>query len=161
MLTPLARYSNSFGPFRCTQSQIYQSQLSFVRGIARRFCGSVSKRSLIWRAPQMKYSWSITLQEIKRQRRSRGNSQRATRLSQFAGLSRARNRGLSESKSEIVAYLDDDALPDERWLDFLLEPFADPRVGAVTGRTILPEAQAGEIDQEPARFLKQRTPSMV
>ena len=49
------------------------------------------------------------------------------------GLSRARNRGLSESKSEIIAYLDDDALPDARWLEFLVEPFEDPRVAVVTG----------------------------
>ena len=53
------------------------------------------------------------------------------------GLSRARNRGLAESNSEIVAYLDDDAVPDERWLKFLLEPFADPRVAVVTGGTDL------------------------
>jgi O-antigen biosynthesis protein len=72
------------------------------------------------------------------------------------GLSRARNRGLAESKSEIVAYLDDDALPAESWLEFLLEPFADPRVGAVTGRTILPESQADVSNQEPARFLSNK-----
>ena len=69
------------------------------------------------------------------------------------GLSRARNLGLAESKSEIVAYLDDDALPSERWLERLIEPFADPRVGTVTGRTILPESQPGLGDPEPARFL--------
>lgn len=72
------------------------------------------------------------------------------------GLSRARNRGLSESKSEIVAFLDDDALPDERWLESLLEPFADPHVGAVTGRTILPGSQAGGIDPQPTRFLSKK-----
>lgn len=74
----------------------------------------------------------------------------------IAGLSRARNRGLSESKSEIVAYLDDDALPDERWLEFLLEPFADPRVGAVTGQTILPEAQAESGNLESTRFVSNK-----
>jgi glycosyltransferase involved in cell wall biosynthesis len=71
----------------------------------------------------------------------------------IAGLSRARNRGLAESNSEIVAYLDDDALPAESWLDFLIEPFTDSRVGAVTGRTISPDSQADVGNQEPTRFL--------
>ncbi|HUX27196.1 MAG TPA: glycosyltransferase family A protein [Terracidiphilus sp.] len=57
-----------------------------------------------------------------------------------AGLSRARNRGLTESSSEIVAYLDDDAMPRENWLEQILAPFADPRVASVTGDTIPPDA---------------------
>ena len=69
------------------------------------------------------------------------------------GLSRARNRGLAESKSEIVAYLDDDAVPNQRWLELLLEPFADPRVALVTGATVLPESHAEGCSEEPARFL--------
>jgi glycosyltransferase involved in cell wall biosynthesis len=77
-------------------------------------------------------------------------------LESIAGLSRARNRGLVESKSEIVAYLDDDALPTERWLEFLIEPFADSRVGVVTGRTILPDSQAGDIHEEPTRYLSNK-----
>jgi O-antigen biosynthesis protein len=74
----------------------------------------------------------------------------------ITGLSRARNRGLAESKSEIVAYLDDDALPTERWLEFLIEPFADSRVGAVTGRTILPNSQLDDIHEEPTRYLSNK-----
>ncbi len=72
------------------------------------------------------------------------------------GLSRARNRGLAESNSEIVAYLDDDAVPDECWLEFLLEPFADPRVAVVTGETISPESRVGGSNQEPTRFLSNK-----
>jgi glycosyltransferase involved in cell wall biosynthesis len=74
----------------------------------------------------------------------------------LVGLSRARNRGLAESNSTIVAYLDDDAVPDERWLEFLLEPFADPNVGAVTGRTIQPESRANGVDEEPTRVLSMK-----
>jgi glycosyltransferase involved in cell wall biosynthesis len=69
------------------------------------------------------------------------------------GLSRARNRGLAESNSEIVAFLDDDAVPDQRWLNFLLEPFADPRVAVATGGANSPEARAGGCSQGPARSL--------
>ena len=49
------------------------------------------------------------------------------------GLSRARNRGLDNSTSEIAAFLDDDATPDERWLELLTQPFVDSHVGVVTG----------------------------
>jgi cellulose synthase/poly-beta-1,6-N-acetylglucosamine synthase-like glycosyltransferase len=56
------------------------------------------------------------------------------------GLSRARNRGLADSHSEIVAFLDDDATPDVHWLGFMLEPFRDPQVTTVTGRNITPES---------------------
>jgi GT2 family glycosyltransferase len=50
-----------------------------------------------------------------------------------AGLSNARNRGLREARHEIVAYTDDDAIPDSRWIDALVEPFADARTAATTG----------------------------
>jgi glycosyltransferase involved in cell wall biosynthesis len=69
------------------------------------------------------------------------------------GLSRARNRGMDECDTEIVAYLDDDATPDEHWLEFILAPFADPRVAAVTGETILPGYSASEVSCLPSRTL--------
>jgi glycosyltransferase involved in cell wall biosynthesis len=59
------------------------------------------------------------------------------------GLSRARNRGLSASKSEVVAFLDDDALPDEHWLELIIEPFSGPQVAVVTGDAILPDSAEG------------------
>jgi glycosyltransferase involved in cell wall biosynthesis len=56
------------------------------------------------------------------------------------GLSRARNRGLAASKSQIVAYLDDDALPEQHWLEQVIGPFCDLRVAAVTGSVIVPDS---------------------
>ena len=58
------------------------------------------------------------------------------------GLSRARNRGLVECRSDIVAFVDDDALPSVQWLGYLLAPFADECIAAVTGET-LPSVPAG------------------
>lgn len=72
------------------------------------------------------------------------------------GLSRARNRGLAESHSDVIAYLDDDAVPDERWLNLLLEPFSDPRVAVVTGGTSWPNSSGREDSQEPTRFLSNK-----
>lgn len=46
----------------------------------------------------------------------------------------ARNAGARHAAGEIVAYLDDDSIPDSEWLENLLKPFADPCVMVVTGR---------------------------
>lgn len=62
------------------------------------------------------------------------------------GLSRARNRGASTTEAEIVAYLDDDALPEPDWLDAITPEFEDPWVMAVTGR-ILAAGDTAESDR--------------
>ncbi|HKZ52456.1 MAG TPA: glycosyltransferase family 2 protein [Candidatus Acidoferrales bacterium] len=55
-------------------------------------------------------------------------------LEPVPGLSRARNRGARACESDLVAYLDDDAIPEPDWLSALASEFADPKVMAVTGR---------------------------
>lgn len=67
------------------------------------------------------------------------------------GLSRARNRGLAESASEIVAYLDDDSLPCQDWLEQILAPFVDPRVASVSGPIAAP-GQPRNPKPAPARI---------
>ena len=52
------------------------------------------------------------------------------------GLDAARNRALREAATPIVAFSDDDAVPENDWLDHLLGPFADPRVWGATGLTL-------------------------
>ncbi len=79
-------------------------------------------------------------------------------LEPVEGLSRARNRALIEGNSEIVVYLDDDAVPDERWLESILEPFADPCVATVTGDTILPGSCVARNSPEPSWKLCNKDP---
>lgn len=68
------------------------------------------------------------------------------------GLSRARNRGAAASDVEIVAYLDDDALPAPDWLANLVEGFLDPSVMVVTGRVCAPGTEA--LDETHRRLMR-------
>lgn len=56
-------------------------------------------------------------------------------LVQTPGLIAARNVGLDGCRTDIVAMIDDDAVPTEDWLDRILEHFVlDPGLGGVGGR---------------------------
>jgi GT2 family glycosyltransferase len=50
------------------------------------------------------------------------------------GLSRARNAAACATASGIIAYLDDDAIPEPAWLLELERPFDDPAIAAVVGQ---------------------------
>lgn len=52
------------------------------------------------------------------------------------GLDVARNRALREASGDIVAFVDDDAVPEPGWVGALLANFGDPRVQCVTGLTL-------------------------
>ena len=58
-----------------------------------------------------------------------------------AGLGVARNFGLRLAQGEILAYTDDDCLPDEDWLARLATAFDDPRWVAAGGPNIPPPAR--------------------
>jgi glycosyltransferase involved in cell wall biosynthesis len=66
------------------------------------------------------------------------------------GLSRARNRGMAECETDIVAFLDDDAIPAPDWLGILMEPFNDSQTAASTGRVITPSS--GRNSKPPERL---------
>lgn len=53
-----------------------------------------------------------------------------------SGLSVARNRGMAESRCDIVAYLDDDCIPETDWLEHLLQPFCDKQVAVTAGEIV-------------------------
>jgi glycosyltransferase involved in cell wall biosynthesis len=52
------------------------------------------------------------------------------------GLNRARNKALREARYDIVAFIDDDALPDANWLQMLTRNFCFPGVACATGLTM-------------------------
>jgi len=51
---------------------------------------------------------------------------------------RAWNLACREARGEVVAFLSQDALPDDQWLGQLLAPFAEPSVAGVYGRLLSP-----------------------
>ncbi len=48
-------------------------------------------------------------------------------------ISVARNAGLAVASGDVVAFIDDDAVPEPDWAEALLRGFDRPEVGAVTG----------------------------
>jgi GT2 family glycosyltransferase len=53
-----------------------------------------------------------------------------------ANIARARNIGIAQAAGAVVAFIDDDAVPEPAWLARLVAPFGDPAVGAAGGFVI-------------------------
>jgi GT2 family glycosyltransferase len=53
-----------------------------------------------------------------------------------ANISAARNLGIAASAGDIVAFIDDDAVPEPNWLAQLTAPFDDPGIAATGGYVI-------------------------
>lgn len=52
-----------------------------------------------------------------------------------ANISAARNAGIAIAAGEIIAFCDDDSIPDPPWLERLASPFVNKEIGAATGFT--------------------------
>lgn len=52
------------------------------------------------------------------------------------GLNFARNCGVQQAHSNIIAFLDDDAIPHSHWIKMLLDSYRDSSIGCVGGKII-------------------------
>lgn len=50
------------------------------------------------------------------------------------GPSSARNKGIKESKGDVIAFVDADCIPDKKWIEQLSKEFEDPNVNVVAGK---------------------------
>ncbi len=50
-----------------------------------------------------------------------------------------RNQGIAQAKGEIIAFIDDDAYPEEHWLENAVKYFGDETIGAVGGPAVTPQ----------------------
>lgn len=54
------------------------------------------------------------------------------------GTNRSRNRGIRDTRAELVAFIDSDCVATPDWLERLTRPFSDPCLAAVTGSIEMP-----------------------
>jgi len=57
---------------------------------------------------------------------------------QYISPARKRDDGAKMAKGEILAFIDDDAFPEENWLKYVLQSFKEPKIVAVGGPGITP-----------------------
>ncbi len=85
--------------------------------------------------------------------RAQGELERVTVVAsaEARGLGGARNTGVANTTAEVLAFIDDDAIPEPDWLERLLEGFEDPSVVGVGGM-IVPRWDPGRPAWFPGEF---------
>jgi len=69
---------------------------------------------------------------------------RAVHLTENGGPARARNEGAARSTAPVVAFVDDDCVPDPGWVRAMAEAFArNPRLGVVQGLVRRADGRSG------------------
>lgn len=72
---------------------------------------------------------------------------RAIRLASRSGPTVARNMAVNATHGKLIAFIDDDCIPEPSWLRRLVVPFAETEVTVAQGRTLpMEEAPAGAWD---------------
>lgn len=61
--------------------------------------------------------------------------------------------GLQLAAGQVVAIVDDDVTVTRGWLEAILDPFADPAVGVVGGRVVVPGQEPGKLTGKPGRVV--------
>ena len=64
------------------------------------------------------------------------------------GASFARNAGIRKATGDIICFIDDDCIADERWLEYMEEPFIrDPDIACVGGNLLHIDADKSLIEK--------------
>jgi hypothetical protein len=65
------------------------------------------------------------------------------------GLVAALNRGLAAASKDVVAFIDDDAVPEPDWLERIVNSYSVPEIAAVGGRDIIEDEHAWTAPSPP------------
>ncbi len=62
------------------------------------------------------------------------------------GIPKARNAGIRKATGDIICFIDDDCTADERWLEYMEDPFLrDPNIACVGGNILHADADKSMI----------------
>lgn len=76
------------------------------------------------------------------------------------GANPSRNRGIAAARGSLIAFLDDDCVPEPDWLDEITVPFEDPSVAVVVGGVFnVPARNIYELTLKGTQLLPQRGPA--
>lgn len=64
---------------------------------------------------------------------SRWHEQIKIACNPLRNLSISRNIGIQMASGDLIAFIDDDGIPEAEWLEQVIEPFSDPQTGAAGG----------------------------